>query len=198
VDASRTATINSVISGLSGTGGITKTGDGTLNLAATNTYTGSTTVNAGHVNVTGSLANNGAAKIFMAVDTDGNATFDGAKLTRNVATLGNSYAGHRLDQRRWDRNGRIAARGNEHGRWDRHGGDDVAHADHRRGAGRGRDAGRDRRRVGPERDDHGGSSTDAFAMQMDYTDAAVGGTAAETSLLAASTCTWVGRADRCG
>ncbi|NVO14456.1 MAG: autotransporter domain-containing protein [Rhodoplanes sp.] len=41
---------------LTGTGGLTKTGAGTLTLSGTNTYTGATTVNAGNLTIVGSIA----------------------------------------------------------------------------------------------------------------------------------------------
>jgi fibronectin-binding autotransporter adhesin len=60
------ARIDGVLSDSGGVGSLTKTGAGVLILNAANTYTGTTTVNAGLLNVTGALANNDAAHIFLA------------------------------------------------------------------------------------------------------------------------------------
>jgi autotransporter-associated beta strand protein len=64
-DPSRTIDANSVISGLSGTGGITKSGTGLLNLNAANTYTGSTIVSAGTLalGAAGSIASSSLVEI---------------------------------------------------------------------------------------------------------------------------------------
>ncbi len=55
VNASNTVTVGDDIAG---TGGLLKNGAGTLNLLGANTYTGDTTVNAGRLNVNGSVAGN--------------------------------------------------------------------------------------------------------------------------------------------
>ena len=73
---------------LSGEGGLGKLGMGTLTLSSANSYTGTTTVNAGTLNVTGTLANNGSDKVYVA--TNG-ASFGGTILW-NVG-IGASYAG---------------------------------------------------------------------------------------------------------
>ena len=56
---------------LSGPGGLTKVDSGTLTLSVTNTYTGTTTVSGGTIQVTGALANNGSGYVFVAKDADG-------------------------------------------------------------------------------------------------------------------------------
>jgi autotransporter-associated beta strand protein len=88
-------TISGVISDVSGHAGlgITKNGDGTLTLSAMNTYVGPTTVNRGTLYVTGRLANNGADKVFLAADTDGDTSFSGPLLVRAMGPLGNDYTG---------------------------------------------------------------------------------------------------------
>lgn len=87
--ANGTAPVDAILSGvLSGTvnnaaPAFTKNGAGTLTLAVANTYSGITTVNDGTLAVTGSLANNGPANIYLAAPDDtlaGNAT-----ITRRVA-----------------------------------------------------------------------------------------------------------------
>jgi autotransporter-associated beta strand protein len=62
-------TISSV---LSGSGGLTKIGTGTLTLSGANQYSGPTTVSAGTLAVTGSLLFNDAAHVFVAADPTGN------------------------------------------------------------------------------------------------------------------------------
>lgn len=58
---------------------------GTLTLPNTNTYTDKTTVTAGTLHVTGSLANNNIDKVFIAKDADNNfATAFTPKLSRNI------------------------------------------------------------------------------------------------------------------
>ena len=68
--------------------------DGVYNLSggyssASNTYTGGTIVSGGTLNVTGSLANNGANSVFIA---DSGTAF-GPMLTQTVASGSNTYAG---------------------------------------------------------------------------------------------------------
>jgi autotransporter-associated beta strand protein len=79
---------------LAGVGGVTKTTAGTVTLSGNNTYSGTTGVYGGTLNVTGSLADNGSAKVLVAKDTSG-AFGDGAgeiSLIRRVAASA-SYAG---------------------------------------------------------------------------------------------------------
>jgi autotransporter-associated beta strand protein len=65
-------TYTGLISGaMSGTGSFTKIGAGSLTLSAQNTYTGSTTLLGGQLDITGSLANNGPSSVFIAADSTG-------------------------------------------------------------------------------------------------------------------------------
>jgi autotransporter-associated beta strand protein len=74
---------------LSGPGGLNKIGSGTVRLSAQNIYNGPTTVNAGLLYVTGTLANNGSDKVLIHADATG-----ATKLTRHVLGAGlPSYAG---------------------------------------------------------------------------------------------------------
>ena len=66
---------------ISGTGGLTKVGSGTLTLSGTSTYSGVTTFNAGTVSIT-SLANGGAnSNIGAAANTAGNLVLNGGTLS---------------------------------------------------------------------------------------------------------------------
>ena len=75
-------------------GSLTYNGSGTLTLGGSNTYTGPTTISAGTLQVTGSLANNGSNMVFVAKDADGvfgNGNGD-ASIVRRVPS-GASYVG---------------------------------------------------------------------------------------------------------
>ena len=100
INSGITATIDSqsnmmtVPSVVGGPGSLAKTGNGTLTLTANGTYSGDTTVLAGILQVTGSLANNNSANVFVAKDADG-VFGDGngdAVITRRVAASG-GYSG---------------------------------------------------------------------------------------------------------
>ena len=84
-----TVSSGSVSTGLAGDVTLTKTGSGTVTLAKANTYTGTTTINDGMLNVTGTLANNGSEKVFVRADAAGATT-----LIRRVLDTGlPSYVG---------------------------------------------------------------------------------------------------------
>jgi autotransporter-associated beta strand protein len=72
--------------GISGSGSLRTTAS--MILAGINTYTGSTTIEGGVVQVTGSLANNGSNKVFVSAGTD----FTAAAIVRQINVAG-SYAG---------------------------------------------------------------------------------------------------------
>ena len=75
---------------IGGGGSLVKSNAGTVILSTANTYTGTTTVNGGTLDVTGTLANNGSDKMFIAA----NGTSFGATLTRTIASGANAYAGY--------------------------------------------------------------------------------------------------------
>jgi len=92
IDANRTASVASVISN---SGNLVKSGTGTLVLSTTNTYTGATTVKAGILNVTGSLASGSAVTVGGTGSTGtptlaGTGTINGAT---TIATAGSGVVG---------------------------------------------------------------------------------------------------------
>jgi autotransporter-associated beta strand protein len=91
IDGSGATTISSVLTNSTGSGKLTKTGAGTATLSSTGlqSYSGATTVNAGTLNVSGLLFNNGSNKVFIAA---GDLTSNAPTLSRSVST-GNSSSG---------------------------------------------------------------------------------------------------------
>ena len=96
--ANTTATVNSSsslsVSGvISGSGfGLTKSGSGTLELAATNTYTGTTDVNAGTLLINGALAG-GAVNVALPATLGGSGTIGGATTISGTHAAGNNGVG---------------------------------------------------------------------------------------------------------
>ena len=79
-------TISSAVTGFSG--GLTKSGAGTLTLSGTNTYTGTTTINAGTLALSGGLAITNTGAVVLA-----NAPGATLLLTNNNQTIGNVSGG---------------------------------------------------------------------------------------------------------
>jgi fibronectin-binding autotransporter adhesin len=75
-------------SALTGTGGITKQGDGILNLTATNTYSGPTTVSGGTLAVNGSISSN--VTVGAAGTLGGNGVITGSVVNAGTLAPGNS------------------------------------------------------------------------------------------------------------
>ncbi len=89
VDATGTGTVGSVISG---TGALTVAGDGAVVLAATNTYTGGTTVGSGMLLVNGSISN-GAVNVNSGATLGGTGTVGGAVTVAGAVAPGGSGVG---------------------------------------------------------------------------------------------------------
>ena len=70
---------------ISGTGALTKDGSGTLTLTGANTYTGTTTISAGTLNVTGSLA--ATTNVVLADVAGATLDFSGATGSKNIFSL---------------------------------------------------------------------------------------------------------------
>jgi autotransporter-associated beta strand protein len=90
-DIANAANSFTVNQGLTGTGGLTKTGAGTLWLSGTNTYTGATTVSAGTLIIQDSIASsvvtNNATLVYTASSTASNAV-----ITNNAQLIFDTYA----------------------------------------------------------------------------------------------------------
>lgn len=82
---SSNTTISGVISNGSFTTALTKTGTGTLTLSGANTYTGTTMISAGSLNLTGSLAS--AVTVGNGNTLTGTGTLNGATTVNNGGTL---------------------------------------------------------------------------------------------------------------
>lgn len=87
--------INATVINGTATSGLTKTGSGTLELAAANTYSGATTVSAGTLLVSGSIASSAAtiqtgATLALASGTAGSVTIDSGAFLAGSGTVGNT------------------------------------------------------------------------------------------------------------
>jgi autotransporter-associated beta strand protein len=85
-----TTTYSGAISGL---GSLTKAGTGVLTLSATSTYAGTTTVNAGTLNVTGALSGGGAVTVNNGGILAGTGTVSGTKTVNSGGVIAPGNAG---------------------------------------------------------------------------------------------------------
>ncbi len=72
---------------ISGSGNVIKMGDGTFVLAGTNTYTGNTVVNAGTLEVDGTIANSASVTVNAGAKLSGTGTVDPPGLTTSAAAV---------------------------------------------------------------------------------------------------------------
>lgn len=86
VDPTQTYTLTSVADG---TGGLTKSGTGTLDLQGANTYAGTTTVSAGTLKVSGSIGS-GAATVASGATLTGSGSMGGTLAVSGILAPGNS------------------------------------------------------------------------------------------------------------
>ena len=75
---------------MSGTGAVTKSGNGTLTLTGANTYTGNTTVSTGTLKVNGSTSASSSFTVASGATLGGNGTIGGATMIYGIHSPGNS------------------------------------------------------------------------------------------------------------
>ncbi|MDP2323937.1 MAG: autotransporter-associated beta strand repeat-containing protein, partial [Gammaproteobacteria bacterium] len=92
-DSTSTTFAGTIQNGAAATLGLTKVGNGALTLSGTNTYTGSTTVNAGVLNITGSLTGNNTTTSLIYGNTAGNTIVNVSGNINAFVTTGANVAG---------------------------------------------------------------------------------------------------------
>lgn len=90
IDIANAANNLSILQGISGPGGLTKTGAGTLRLQGNNTYAGATTVSAGRLLVNGSIASSSLTTVEAGATLGGNGTVGNTMINGGTLSPGNS------------------------------------------------------------------------------------------------------------